>query len=638
MGDPNREPSLVRAIDSVVKRSITRNSHYSHASTQSWVLSTQQNPPPPPEESDAIVSPVRTLRPLPDPQLQPQHQTQGVRTTTADPSDDEEENMNIDADVPGIDSGHGTERLGLGRSPRPPPASPRFIRDQGQGSGRSFVGGFVNGLRRLPRVVLKYGTFGDKRKFVGPGTIGSGGTTTSALGMRSGNTLPLYASNPPTPLAGPSNTEYIQATDVPVPFPGEEPPSLIRGPSISQRRRHPSFRVTPPSDEMAGQENATDSQQDSRGIPPEFREGVVEPPRTDTVTIYDLPGQEEFPVGDPSLPLSSPTPNRRSGSHHQPSASHATEEALPSPVLARPPPASNYRRMTLSSSPLSPRTFATSLTSDPSFSSEVNPVKRFFLGLYHLPWIAPERVTVDYHPRGHNGGNKKSRGFVKKPMASWYRGTPGVVLSAKAGGADLDLLSSGGRSRGTRSDPSFTPLASPTSARRPRSSDHRRHRPRVHRRRADEAYIPERSRRNRTHHHRNTASTTEMQHQHTASPIIPAVYPYPYSYPYPYQTFPPPAPQHTHSRSTPRGPRPHRHRTQPDTHAYAQYSSSPPHMPSPVYVIHHSPTLSNGSGVAGQGQGQLMYVPMQLVPGGYSPDPNPGGSPPADERVEVGEA
>ncbi|KAF5372325.1 hypothetical protein D9615_009248 [Tricholomella constricta] len=632
MGDSNRDPSFIRGGDTV-RRSMTRNSHYSHASTQSWVLSTQQNPPPPPEESEPIPSPMRTPRPLPDPQLQPHHQTQVLRATNADPPDDEEEYMHIDANGPGIDSGYRTEGLGRGRSPRLTPMTPSSMRIGTSGGGRSFVGGFVDGLRRLPRVVLKYGSLGDKRKFVRQGTFGSGGTVTSGTGMTTGNTLPLYVSNPPTPVAGPSNTQYVEASEMPVPFSAEEPRSVILGPSLSQRRRNPSFRITPPSEEVTAQESIT-VPHTFPPDPPQFTESLVESPRNvNTVTVYHLPGQEDYPVDEPPLPLPTPTPNRRSDSlQPQPiSDPIPIEEPLQSPVHAHPPPAPDYRKMTLSSLPVSPRTVATSLTSEPSFSSELNPVRRFFVGLYRLPWIAPERVTVDYRPRGHGGRNGEGKG-VKKHMSSWYRGMPGAVLSVKAGSGEVDLLSSGSRSRRASTGTSMTPLASPTSTRaRHRSSDHHRHRRREHRHRSSGENTP-RSHEHRSHRHRNTISTTEMRQQQTASPIVPAMYPFPYAYPYQYPTFSSPPPQRTYSQSTPRGPRPHRTQTYP--HGYTPYQ--PPQQPPPVYVI-HSPTHTNGSGEAGQ-MVSPVYVQMQLVPGAYIPEPATGGSPPAGERAEAGDA
>ncbi|KAG6908200.1 hypothetical protein DXG01_005789 [Tephrocybe rancida] len=642
MADSNRNSSYMQSSDAM-RRSMTRNSHYSHVSTHSWVINNQQNPPPPPEDyeplpspvrsprplPDPLPSPARTPRPLPDPQLQPLHhpqQPQVLRTTNGTPPDDEEEYMNIDPNFPGMETGYLTEGVGRGRSTRPTPMSPSTA--EGSGRGRTFVGGFVDGLRRLPRVVLKYRSFGEKRKYFRRATLGSGGTVTNGTDMTTGNTLPLYVSNPPTPVAGPSNSRYIESLEMPVPHPAEEPPSRILGPSLSQRRRHPSFRVTPPSEEVTGHELAAESPLDFEQ-PSQITSG---PPirNSNVVTIFDLPGQEDYPSEDPPMPLPVPTPNRRSESQHQPSppASIPAETLPQSPVLAHPPPASDYRKMTLTSSPRSPRTLTTSLSSEPSFSSELSPVKNFFVKLYHLPWIAHERVTADYRPKGHGRPRGSAHG-LKKPMSSWYRGKPGLVLALKGGSGDLDLLSSGNGSRRTSG-------AVPSPARH-RSPDQRRPRNREHHRHTQSTDNPNRSHEHQSRHRRNTTSTAEAQQLNmtNGSPVIPAVYPYPYPYPFPYPSYPAPPPQRAQSQSTPRGPRPHRTPTYP--HGYAPYQ--PPQPPPPVFVM-HSPAQTSSSGGASH-----VYLPMQLVPGAFTQEPvhetppaSPGAGAGAGEAVAAGEA
>lgn len=620
----SREPSFIRAADPMardaIRRSMTRNSHYSHASvsasTRSWVYSTQQNPPPPPVEPIPVPSPVRTPRPLPDPQLQPQAYPQVFHTTNGIDPADEEEYMSIDPNVPGLDAGYRTEGLGRGRSPRVVATNPTNPR--GEGGSRSFVGGFVNGLRRLPKVVMRYGGSGEKRKFTRRGTFGTEGTATSVTGMTTGNTLPMYTSNPTTPVAGPSNVRYVQAMEMPPvpPLPETFPQGTIGTGIGSQRRRQPSFRITPPSEVTEPEE--THEYPFPEVDPPQFAQAVGSSRTnadTTTVLVYSDPPQDLGPPEDGPAP----TPNRRSPSVTQPQLQGESHDPTPtqSPVLAHPPPAEDYRRMALSSSsPASPITLTTTImTSEPSFSSELNPIKRFFHTLHTMPWVAHDRVTVDYRPGGKSGGRRG--GGTKKPMASWYRGKPGLVTSTRTGSGDVDLLSGGSGSNRTSAGTNLTPLASPhTDRSRHHSSDHRRRR-REHRHHRD---------RDRDHHSRrrdttSTAAEAEMMHQRNTSPILPAVYPYPYPYSYGYPTFPsPPSPHHrAPSQSTPRGPR--SHRTPPYHHGYPQYQPPPPAPP--VYVFQQSPTPTAGSGELSQGQGQVMspvYVPMQFVPGAFNPE------------------
>ncbi|KAG6826652.1 hypothetical protein H0H93_016333, partial [Arthromyces matolae] len=273
-----------------------------HTSTHSWVVSNQQNPPPPPPDDpgpltspvrasrplpDPVQSPAWTARPLPEPHFQAQHLPQ-LHPTNADPNDDidEEEYMNIDPNLPELRNG---EYLSEGMGP---------------GRDRSFVGGFVNGLRRLPRVMLKYRNFGDKRKYVRKATYGSGATLTSATDMTTGNTLPLYVSNPPTPVASPSNTRYVEAMEMPVPHPADPPApeSDIMDPSPSRiQHRHPSFHVTPPSDEAPElQPDAPEPSVANLPVVPSLPPSTPSRPISNAVTIFNIPGYEEYPTEEPS--------------------------------------------------------------------------------------------------------------------------------------------------------------------------------------------------------------------------------------------------------------------------------------------------------------------------------------------------
>jgi len=712
-----------------VRRSITGNSHYSQpsitASTRSWVYSNQQNPPPPPEEAatpvpspyrtprpltantgswvypnqqippsppeDAatpVPSPYRIPRPLPDPQYQPrvhppQNHMPGLHTTNGLASpvlDDDEEYMSIDAHAPGMALGYLAEGLGRGRVPADAINSSRGNLSVG---GRSFVGGFVNSLRRFPRVVFGYKTgAGGKRTYSRRATLDTEGTNTDGTGRTTGNTLPRYTSNPSTPVAGPSNLRqgYFQEPSPPMPpldF------HLIRSanlrPSLSQRRRRPAFHVTPPSDVMEQDEM---SQNHSQNHAP----GPVT--RNSNVTIYNLP-QGEDPDLDPSMrrfgadvagtdpphavipPSTAPTTNRHTMtdvhtlshhrqpstlSHHQQPSTHATHTShvanpapvgsppLQSPVLAHPLPTADYRKMTLSSTVASPQTYGSSTISDgPSFSSQLHPIYRFFRNLYHLPWIATDRVTADYRPVGR--GRTIPRKDSKKQMASWYRGKPGVVLS---GGEKVDLLSSAEASKRASGNTASTPLAAhPMLNYRPSHTNgtgNRRHHSRRHHNHNQPItnhHHRRNPRRRRTILSTTTASAAEVPpqpHHRHHSPIIPTVYPYPYPYPYAYPTFqsaspplmpplpPPPAlpspyeVQRTHSSTTPRGPRP-----APTGPVYPHgYTPFPP--PPPTYMLSQG---SPGAGDPGQQHQHVqmpVYVPMQFIPGATMPPPPP--SPP----------
>ncbi|KAJ7729232.1 hypothetical protein DFH07DRAFT_184190 [Mycena maculata] len=89
-------------------------------------------------------------------------------------------------------------------------------------------------------------------------------------------------------------------------------------------------------------------------------------------------------------------------------------EQYGSPQLVEPQPGSDYAKM---DSP--PR-------SEASFGSYVSRVQHFFRAVNALPWIATERVTVDYIPRGKAGQLPAASGptprprAARRPMISWY--------------------------------------------------------------------------------------------------------------------------------------------------------------------------------------------------------------------------
>lgn len=188
---------------------------------------------------------------------------------------------------------------------------------------------------------------------------------------------------------------------------------------------------------------------------------------------------------------------------HQPSSTPPiieSSEQIQSPISAHPQPTTDYLKMALSP-PHSLQHHTTALTNltsathhsssgitsfsyDPSFSKTSSPIERFFKTLYYMPWIAYERITVDYLPgkvgrvHGHalsretsgkgvrderrrRGGDKRRRETREKytdrwrrnqrrirvgrgdhgdeKIASWYKG---VSSRSKRTSAELDLLSS----------------------------------------------------------------------------------------------------------------------------------------------------------------------------------------------------
>ncbi|KAK7063798.1 hypothetical protein R3P38DRAFT_2820413 [Favolaschia claudopus] len=188
-------------------------------------------------------------------------------------------------------------------------------------------------------------------------------------------------------------------------------------------------------------------------------------PALETPRVGHGHGTEQYaPVATDAEYPPSPEPERDSHSrhsHHRHESSSATSETahattqehfdgttmvnhgdlamqIGSPEFVEPQPASDYAKM---DSP--PR-------SEASFGSYLSRVHRFFQHINDLPWIAPDRVTVDYVPgrarqiQGGGDGDLDVDGLqptlrrnrpARKPIISWY--------NSNIPQGSIDLLSSG---------------------------------------------------------------------------------------------------------------------------------------------------------------------------------------------------
>ncbi|KAF8638864.1 hypothetical protein AX17_001920 [Amanita inopinata Kibby_2008] len=624
-------------------------------SVHSWILSTQQNPPlPPPDTPEHVTSPLRALRPLPEQPRTTFVQSQGPLShpplQVTNPTETDDEYCYVDANGPGMASGYLTEGLGRGqRFPRyatqqSASLTPRIANES---QGRSFVGGFVRGLKKLPKRVLRYRNSSEKRH---PTSATEGGESTEAV-----TTLPRYRSNPSTPIAGPSTVMYVQATEMPVPQVLRErlPADALR----SVRPRHPSYRVMPLSANGVAEEQSAQVYNMPPADPPSFLDSTRQstpPLEADRATtlIYDNPADATSTNGQPQSQslrisyISHHTPNTRAPTLNQATPQHVPSQvasepqdnltSVHTPVLAHPPLSTDYRKMSLNShDTTSHSTASTSYSLEPSFSSELSPVKRFFHVLQSLPWVATERLTSDYHP---GGGSDKDLP-KKKPMISWYRRSEDVAHQSGIA-ATVDLLSPGSPGSRVARLPSnsvtVTSLSSPVlhTSRVRKSHSHmqpqRHHHVRTH------------HQRHHHHHHRHSHGGHHRRRRRTmtstvtgpdddtvpnmrnVSPMIPPVYPLQFPYAYHYAT--PPS-------TSPRGPRSRRSPSYPGGYVpFQPMPPSPPPMqmptPSPVYVLAtnaRSQGSGFGDGLAIHGQMQhpsvvKQVLPMYVVPGAFPPN------------------
>lgn len=719
-GPPHKQPT------ESMQRILTRNSQHTHHSVADSTLSWTQNQGQPPGRSNLqprysdTPTVVQRVRPLPNPHpqavIQPPLHVVNVPDT---PHMENEEHRDTNVNGPGMEFGYQTKSFELGNTAETsstPGAG--FVRSQKK---KPFVGGFVKRIRRLPKTIFGYGAGegSDKQKLQRSGTLSTDATSTSATGT-TGNTLPPYSSNPPTPGAIPGRSglrvQYTpglmvsQPTEPPIPE--SPPPDVVR---LS------SNRVSVPSDSFANEVNgrlATGPDILSRKPTNEFSNGIgvdratvmlyrdpnsqyheddrlVPGPAPPLVSRHPSSGAALSYLADP-LPLQPVRPASFHSSHtatlppleipnrvptpgpNGPRVSYASQalphltipqplisgprpspspptqlelqtvppsflqqanpppqpaEDVQSPVTAHPKHTTDYRKMTNSQSPTSHSTFATgSSYYDPSFSSQLSPVEKFFTTLYRMPWISHNRITVDYLPGAGAGGVRRKRKM--KRIASWYRS---VMSRSSRNSEAIDVLTNetANSPRSNLRASLAMILGSPNSK---HSSD--RHRSRRHRSHDESKdshsrhHHSSRRQHRRTHHshtnterrHTTTSTDTADKDRYVrteSSPLIPSMYPYQYP-PYPYPSFPSfpvsaPIPmigdeqlsqtqsRERHKAASPRGPRAV---PQQSTMFYAPapgYGSYQPMVAPHVYFLQPpiSPTYSG-----------MASVPLALVPGG----------------------
>ncbi|KAF9477262.1 hypothetical protein BDN70DRAFT_115891 [Pholiota conissans] len=224
-------------------------------SAQSWTQPAQRQPSAPPPQPVNLPTPVQAVRPLPVPgnagnraSIQSTAPLRVVNKTPPTAQLDHILQRNV------TESEYETATTGTPK--------PRRMWSLSSSSGRarpqrkkSFVGGFFNGVKKLPKTVFGYGAGmgpSEKNKLRPGDAYLTEGTSTSEL---TSSTLPAYSSNPSSPIVrvpGPGRTRMnLQRRGDGIAkeptIPESSPlPEVVR----LEDQRHsniPSVRVTPPS-------------------------------------------------------------------------------------------------------------------------------------------------------------------------------------------------------------------------------------------------------------------------------------------------------------------------------------------------------------------------------------------------------
>ncbi|KAH7908349.1 hypothetical protein BJ138DRAFT_371007 [Hygrophoropsis aurantiaca] len=258
------------------------------------------------------------------------------------------------------------------------------VKTGGSGGAKNFVGGFVSGLKRLPKVMSK-GRLRERKA-----TTTQNAANTFEPGF---SALPRYRSNPQLKSAPPVHLPRVQhqhteSTDMPSVESAPEHPLSPQRPISHRISLHESASATGNGNGNGNfNEDASSHSRPRERLPlsavhEHFSErSVIHDDRSGGALGLDIP----------------------------PHSFHPSAEAIASPILASPKPGSDFAKM---ESPIR-------APSDTSLGSQLLRMQQFVRELVELPWVASP-VSVQYKP-GDSRRAKLNRRRDLKPSASWYQ-------------------------------------------------------------------------------------------------------------------------------------------------------------------------------------------------------------------------
>ncbi|KAH9935081.1 hypothetical protein B0H21DRAFT_699289 [Amylocystis lapponica] len=229
---------------------LRRTSHVSHASNPSWISGSIQ-------PAYSYSGPPSTYRPLPIPtpsasargMYEPQHPPLRLVTpldqepdqypepeqNTTGPTDQEWSNSEpteVMTIIPSADTDHG---IAYGHSTWSPETSLEPEPVKPKGKAMTFVGGFVSGLRRLPKAMSRGRLREHKLTRKGPEDIMDTGEASTPL--------PLY-DEPGRPVPSSSNIQYVEGVQMPIEQPASAELSYADESRLTDAQGHTSYHTS----------------------------------------------------------------------------------------------------------------------------------------------------------------------------------------------------------------------------------------------------------------------------------------------------------------------------------------------------------------------------------------------------------
>lgn len=406
-----------------------------------------------PVRDESQQSPAEPIMGMPSPVMPPKGLQLAGEDRYDDDDDDEDdedtEYMMVDADLSMV-SQFGSQNPPLSVADSEPPPKVHHNKPvpvKVQGGRKGFVGGFVSGLRRLPRMLRNQRGQTVQRQPSHDTVLELPG-----FGEDSPSYDPFRAQPPNIPQHPPQLIPRLPPPSVPA----SHPVTSMHYSHYTHEERSESPTSRDPRDfddeeldeDNSGSDEEDDEDQRSTHKPPTVAHSTHQSTRPSTHrsthrsdhlsarhSNQNLSNQSNHPSHRSAHPSTHHSTPHRSTTPSRPSRpqtaldgdttlNHQTQSGEPEVIAAEPLPTSDYKSM-------APGT-ALSSSSSSMIASNVNRIQQFVTDVYNLPWVAT-KVAVDFLPerdgrmyRGMDPDEKRT----PKTLKSWYPPTH----------QDIDLL------------------------------------------------------------------------------------------------------------------------------------------------------------------------------------------------------
>lgn len=417
--------SFVRPLN-LADRKSGHTSHTSRTSGASGLTYATNGSAPIPEESPQ--SPVEPIRGMPTPVMSTKRLHLPGEGQYDDEDDEDPEYMMVDADLSMVSQfGSQTQPAGTATEQEPPPRvhHNKPVPVKVQGGRKGFVGGFVSGLRRLPRLLRNQRGQSVHRQPSHDTVLELPGFGEDSPGYDPFRAHPpTIPHHPPPALHHPPSTPH-HAPSIPV----SRQVTSMHYSHFTHDERSESPTSRDPRDfddeELDHDQHHSESDEDDDGHSTHKQSTAAHSTHRSTRhSAHHSTHHSNHPSGHQSNQNSSQSnhhstypSSHRSASPSRPQTAldgdttliHQTQSGEPEPAAINPLPTSDYKSMAHESSAA-------------SSIGNANRIQKFVSDVFNLPWVAAH-VTADFIPerdgRMYRGMDPDAK-RIPKPPKSWY--------------------------------------------------------------------------------------------------------------------------------------------------------------------------------------------------------------------------